>query len=771
MCEKLKRLFVAILGLLLLGAADAVAQSRYYWDLGWSSIYGHRLPYVGHYAYDYFVKGEQEGEMGCARVVVAGLTLLDKNPGRNKPEIIRLIGKWYKQDEKIALMAAGFYLPKNTIDPGEIILSWHNGEPEKYAYVPGQQPNLKQSLYYAKYAYEKLNSQDGDADRFYKLLLAYCYKNGVAGYAKDERKAARYAAEEGQYDMLAALVAKENSLGGLASLMKDCLPDLVWNFTMDEPVSGTGFKARRALLADRFMDLGKAEKASQWASFPSDVKEFLNAEAASVCSLETDFSSMTVLVDAWPDPALKNTVMGNLSSDYKKKYGKVISTTRNSGEAVYAFGSYEKALAGSGLLSGTQLSTDHAAASKAFAQDLNERCSRAFSSFDKEKTGELFSYADALVKEGYITQSQALPVRTAVEKYLQKQITSLHVGSSLAENRAKTLLSEVKAIQSIQPKWLAGNSVVAEAESAARETLDLVSARAEGNSAGYHRFLSAYPNGYEPYRKEAEQKYAELLAEEQDAAAFNAAYALTKTPSASQKKSILAMPMSSSMRNTVGSMLTSRYIRQHNKGRYTEEYFRDATLRHTSAIDWTTSGPFSILAGGIIGGIKGPDWKYGANGFYAGLAYNFYIGRGIGVETGACYIFEKGKYVDQEFYITEKNGLFRQAVGVPLHLTFGAGRHDGKVNSTSVGFVFFTGPAFRYNFLAKGYYAGEYHENLHADTEWFTPFDVRYDLGMLMSVSHVQVSVGGDLGLRHTNFTNGNKILDYRIYLGAAVIF
>ena len=37
-------------------------------------------------------------------------------------------------------MAAGFYLPKNTIDPGEIILSWHNGEPEKYAYVPGQQP-------------------------------------------------------------------------------------------------------------------------------------------------------------------------------------------------------------------------------------------------------------------------------------------------------------------------------------------------------------------------------------------------------------------------------------------------------------------------------------------------------------------------------------------------------------------------------------------------------------------------------------------------------
>ena len=766
----MKKLFVCLCVLTLgVTGMQVHAQNNYYWNLGWSCIYGHRLPYVGHYSYDYFVRGEHEGEMGCARVVVAGLALLDQNPGRNKPEIVRLINKWYKKDEKISLMAAGFYLPKNTIDPGEIILSWHNGTPEKYAYVPGQQPNLKQALFYARYAYEKLNTNDGDAERFYKLLQAYCYYEGAAGYTKDIKKAAKLAADVGDDRYVQALIGNETTLSGLSLIKKECLPGVSWSFdTSGSSTLESQFAARRNLLRDRFFDLPKGEWVSQWATFPSEVKAYLSKEAISLCALETDFNEVTSLIDAWPDASVRTAVMQNLSSDYRKKCGKVISTTKNSAEAVHSLARYEKALAESGLLSTEQLASERSLASKSFAEDVSSRSSHTFSTYGAEKTKELFAYTDALMKEGYISRSQTTPVRTALEKFLKKEISYLHTGNpSSLKDRADALLSKVAGVRKVQPEWLSGNSVVAEAETAAQEAVDLIKARALNNSAGFGKFLSSHPNGYAPYVQEAHQKYDSLLAEEQDQAAFDAAYSLTKAPSAAQKKAILSMPMSTSMYSTVASMLTGKYVRQHNKQSGSDS-FRQATLNHSGSIDWNTSGPFAISAGGILGGISGDGWRYGANGFYAGVSYNFNIVKTLGIETGAYYIFEKGKFVDKEYDITEKDGLLRQAVSVPLHLTFGA---NGVVTRHSVSVVFFTGPSFRYNFLAKGYYAGSYFDNLHADTDWFRPFDVRYDLGLSMSISHFQMSVAGDIGLRHTNFRNGNKIADYRLYLGVGVIF
>ena len=76
----------------------------------------------------------------------------------------------------------------------------------------------------------------------YKLLQAYCYYEGAAGYTKDLKKAAKLAADVGDNRYVQALIGNETTLSGLSLIRKECLPGASWSFdtsgssTLESPV-------------------------------------------------------------------------------------------------------------------------------------------------------------------------------------------------------------------------------------------------------------------------------------------------------------------------------------------------------------------------------------------------------------------------------------------------------------------------------------------------------------------------------------------------------
>jgi len=751
------------LALLLFGSVSALGQGNY-WQMGWNSISGHRLPYVGHYAYNYFVKGEQEGEEGCARVVVAGLTLLDPTPGRNKSEIVRLINKWYKQDEKISLMAASYYLPKDAFNPGQIILSWHNGTPERYTYVPGQQPNLKQSLFYAKYAYEKLNSGDGDSERFYKSLLAYCYDKGAGGYSKDELRAAKLGIEVEDYSYLEALIRAENSQAGLYSLMNDCVSSTSWTYGYSGYGSSweTTFINRRNLLKDRFLNLSTDKMAAEWATLPSDVKSFLNREARQMISKETDFGVVSSLLNRWPDKSLGQTVGKSLTTDYVDKANRLLSSSTPKAKDIQEIRAFAKSIGASGLVPLDQFNSTEASVKQLFLNDLNTRSRKAFegSSLNKTAVQDLFSYANALVQNNYATESALSPISTELSSFCDRMVRNLHNTSSASLGSAsEQVRSAVSFLKTVVPSWLTSQIALARAESAARQGIDLVAARRAGISDGYKKFLESHPDAYPAYREEAEREFGTLLAQEQDEAAFNAAFSLTKKPSASEKRAILSMPMSPEMATIIPPMLTGNYIRQHNKAS-DEPQFKEWTMTHSDNIDWSTGGPFYISFGGLIGV---PLEDYVAYGFYGSLSYNFKLSSLSGLRTGAGFIYEKGAlFVGDE--VEREDAFLRKSVFVPLYFTLGA---EGKPAGKGA-FQLYLGPSFHYTLGAEGYYGDMYYDDLLSQTTLLKPYNIRGDIGVSVGYSHLLLDGGISLGF--ADDVSFNKY-DWRLHLGLSLIF
>lgn len=761
--RSIQSLFLS-LALLLLGSLNVAGQNNSYWQMGWNTISGHRLPYVGHSAYNYFVKGEQAGEEGCARVVVAGLTLLDPTPGRNRSEIVRLINKWYKQDEKIALMAASYYLPKDSFDPGQIILSWHNGTPERYTYVPSQQPNLKQSLFYAKYAYEKLNSGDGDAERFYKNLLAYCYGKGTGGYSMDLRRAAKLGAEVENYSYLESLIQSENSQSGLYYLMSEVLSPSRWTYDTSGQGDGWGnaFVSRRNMLRDRFFNLSSDRMATEWSTLPADVKSYLSKEFSQKISREKDFKVISSLLNDWPDKSLAQNAGKNLASDYAEKARRLISSSTPKATDIRDLRTYSQDIGASGLLSSNLFNSTESDVKQLFSNDLRKRAENAFSgsSLNRTSVQQLFDYANALLQSGYATETTVAPISTEISRFCDRMVTAVHNASpTYLGSTSEQLNSAVSFLKNTAPSWLTLPTALSRAENVAHQGIDLTDARKLGFSDGYKKFLDNYPDAYPAYRTEAEREYADLLAKEQDAAAFNAAYSLKKKPSAAVKKAILSMPMSSTMAEIIPPMLTGNYIRQHNKAG-NDAQFKQWTINHSDNIDWVTTGPFYISGGVMLGE---PAEDYIAYGFYGSLSYNFKLGSLLGLRTGAGYSVEKGALFNGD-EVEVEDAFNRESVFVPLYFTLGA---EGKPAGKGA-FQIYLGPSFHYTLAAEGYYVDQYYTDLLTQTDWLKQKNFRADAGVSIGYSHLLLDGGLSLG-----FTDDVKFNthDWRLYLGISLIF
>ena len=254
-------------------------------------------------AFKEWQKGEQKGEVDCARALII-CYIEEKGTPRNIKAALNLINKWYKKDQKICVLGALLNIPKKYgFVPLGINLGYYAnlslGRLEDISLDDyGLTANISQALFYAKYAKEHhkdATTYTSKTDLFY-IIEGLCYEHGVGGYKKNLIQAAKrfnYVIDrygDHYYGPMRELINTSASLNELYLNMSETSQDIASSpsHNMEYLVSLAATKGSAKPIRDGYINdflfkvdkfvesfwkLPKQEREAQYSSSSEDVKK------------------------------------------------------------------------------------------------------------------------------------------------------------------------------------------------------------------------------------------------------------------------------------------------------------------------------------------------------------------------------------------------------------------------------------------------------------------------------------------------------------------